>query len=122
VRAITDLEMPPDLRSALEETVQCIVEVARPRAVLLFGSYAEGRSHKQSDFDVIVIAETEDTGALTGDLYGALADLAVDRWDEFPPTDIVVLTPEEWDYEAQLPGLVCFRARRHGVVLYGQAA
>ena len=103
-------------------TIERIVEVASPRAVVLFGSFAEGRPHRHSDFDFIVIADAEDTGALTGDLYEALADLTDGRWGEFPPTDIIVLTPDEWEHEAQLPGLVCSRARRHGVVVYRQAA
>ncbi len=122
MKAATDLQMPPDVRALLDEALQRIIEIAQPRTVILFGSHAEGRAHKGSDFDFLVIADTDDTGKLEGDLYGAMADLAQGRWKEFPSVDIIVLTPAEYEHEVQLPGLTVWRARRHGVVLYGQAA
>ena len=117
-----DLQLPESLERALDETVRRIVEIARPQAVILFGSYAEGRAKAHSDFDFLVIADTDDTGSLATDLYVALAHLARGRWQDFPPCDVLVLTPEEWAYESELPGIVVWRARKHGVVVYGQAA
>jgi predicted nucleotidyltransferase len=122
MKAATDLQMPSDLRGLPDEALQRIVEIARPQAVILFGSHAEGRAHVGSDLDFLVIADTDETGKLEADLYGAMADLARGRWHEFPSVDIIVLTPAEYEYEAQLPGLTIWRVHRHGVVLYGQAA
>ncbi|MBM3472062.1 MAG: nucleotidyltransferase domain-containing protein [Armatimonadetes bacterium] len=122
MKAAADLQMSPDLRAVLDEALQRIIEVAQPQAVILFGSHAEGRARVGSDLDFLVIADTEETGKLEADLYGAMADLARGRWREFPSVDIIVLTPAEYEYEAQLPGLTIWRARRHGVVLYERAA
>jgi predicted nucleotidyltransferase len=122
MKSATELQMPPDLRKVLDEAVQRIVEIADPQAVILFGSHAEGRSHPHSDFDFVVIVDSERTREIEGDLYGALAELARDRWDDVPPMDIIVMTPQDWAYHVQLPGLLCFRIHRHGVVLHGQAA
>ena len=122
MKAATELSVPPELRKILDEAVERIVEIAGPQAIILFGSYAEGRSHPKSDLDLMVIVDSEQTGEIEGDLYGAMADLAKGRWDEVPSMDILVMTPQEWDYQVQLPGLLCFRIHRHGVVLHGQAA
>jgi hypothetical protein len=51
-----------------------------------------------------------------------MADLAHNRWDEVPTFDILAMTPDEWQEEAELPGLLCFGIRRRGVVLHGEAA
>ena len=122
MKAATDLQMPPEVRALLDQALERIVEVAQPQAVILFGSHAQGRAHPGSDFDFLVIVDTEEPGELEGNLYGAMAELARGRWHEFPSTDIIVLTPAQYEYEAQLPGLTIWRARRHGVILYGQAA
>lgn len=122
MRTITELQMPQDVRKLLDEAVQRIVELARPQAVILFGSHAEGRAHKGSDFDFLVVADTDNAGKLESDLYGAMANLAQGRWREFPSVDIIVLTPADYERQAQLPGLTIWRARQHGVVVYGGAA
>jgi predicted nucleotidyltransferase len=122
MKAATELSIPPDLREVLDEAVARIVEIVKPQAVILFGSHAEGRGGPRSDLDLMVIADVEDRGDTEGDLYEAMADPAEERRQDLPPIDILVLTPREWEYEAQLPGLLCFRIRRHGVVLHGQAA
>jgi predicted nucleotidyltransferase len=122
MKSATELRMPPDLRKVLDEAVERIVEIADPQAVILFGSHAEGRSHPHSDFDLMVIVDAENTRQIESDLYRVMDGLPEDPQQDVPPFDIIVMTPEEWEHEALLPGLVCFRARRHGVVLHGEAA
>jgi len=122
VRPAAELDIAPGLRNVLDEAVRRIVGIARPQAIVLFGSHAEGRGHRQSDVDLMVIADRSDTREVTGALYEAMADLAYGRWGDVPPFDILVMTPEEWRHEAELPGLLCFGIRRRGVILHGEAA
>jgi predicted nucleotidyltransferase len=117
-----ELQLPDSLRRALDETVRRIVEVARPQAVILFGSHAEGGARADSDLDFLVVTEAPDPSEVAQDLHLAMAELARGRTDTFPPADFVVLTPAEYEREAELPGLLVWRARRHGVVPYGHAA
>jgi len=117
-----ELELPESLRQALDEIVQRIVEIAQPQAVILFGSFAEGRAREHSDFDFLVITDAGDPSEIAVELHVAMARMARGHTEIYPPTDFIVLTPEEYEHEAQLPGLVVWRARRHGVTLYGQAA
>jgi predicted nucleotidyltransferase len=117
-----ELDLHPQLRGVLDEAVARIVEIAKPQAVILFGSHAEGHARPHSDFDLMVIADSENVREVEGDLYEAMADMAEDWGDQVPPIDIIVMTPKEWEHEVQLPGLLCFRIHRHGVVLHGRAA
>lgn len=111
-----------DVGEILHEAVRRIAQIARPEAVILFGSHAEGVPRENSDIDLVVVAETEDTGQLTEALYETIAELRRGRWDSTPPFDLVVLTPEEWEYEAGLPGLLMHSVSRSGVVVHGRAA
>ncbi|MBM3475489.1 MAG: nucleotidyltransferase domain-containing protein [Armatimonadetes bacterium] len=122
MKSATELQMPPDLRKVLDEAVARIVEIADPQAIILFGSHAEGRSHPKSDFDLMVIVDSQRTGEVLGDLYEAIADIRAEHDFGVPPVDIIAMTPQEWAYEVQLPGLVVWRAHRYGVVLHGQVA
>jgi predicted nucleotidyltransferase len=122
MKTASELQMSPELRKVLDEAVERIVEVAHPQAIILFGSHAEGRSHPQSDFDLMVIVDSERPGEIAGHLYGRLADMRTDLASGLPSFDIIAMTPDEWAYEAQLPGLTVWRAHRHGVVLHGQVA
>jgi len=115
-------DWPPQVAEALDEVVRRIVAAVRPEAVLVFGSRAEGRAGAHSDLDLLVIAETAAPGQATEDLYAIVADVRDGRWDEIPPFDVIVMTPDEWHHESQLPGQLAFRAKRHGVTVHGRAA
>src|SRR5260221_13650030 len=41
----------------VEQAVQRLVEAGRPRKVILFGSYVRGETHRDSDLDVLVVAD-----------------------------------------------------------------
>ncbi len=41
----------------LEEMTKTIVETAKPRKVVLFGSRARGNAHSESDIDILVIED-----------------------------------------------------------------
>jgi uncharacterized protein len=103
-----------------EETLRAATErlVAQfhPQRVILFGSQARGSADARSDVDLLVICpieppKAESRRALMVAMYRAL------RGVEFA-TDIVVLTPEEFERDRQIPGTVARPASREGRVLY----
>lgn len=84
----------------------------RPERVILFGSWARGESGPDSDLDLLVVLPFEEPRhqvAIT--LLMALADLPV-------PKDLIILRPEEWKRDKDLPGTVAYPAAREGVVIY----
>ena len=50
-------EMTPVTDALLEEITRAIVETAKPRKVVLFGSRARGNAHPESDIDILVIED-----------------------------------------------------------------
>lgn len=72
----------------IQEVADKIVKVYQPEKVILFGSYAWGMPTEDSDVDLFVIKETEDTRVLAREIDGFI----------FPrpfPMDIIVYKPEQ---------------------------
>ena|SRR5271157_1602925 len=102
-----------------EETLRLatdrLVEQFRPQRVILFGSQARGTADARSDVDLLVIcpfdSKWENRRTLMVAMYRALRGLEM-------ATDVVVLTPEEFERGRQIPGTVARPAWREGRVLY----
>lgn len=41
----------------VDQAVRRLVEAGRPRKIILFGSYVRGQTHRDSDLDVLVVAD-----------------------------------------------------------------
>ena len=100
----------------VEEAIRRIVEVSRPRMVILFGSYVRGTPHRNSDLDVLVV---------TGDTVTNPREESVRirrALREIPmPMDIVVVPWSRWEQFKDTPGLIYREARRTGKVVYESA-
>jgi len=73
----------------LPEAVERIVHELRPEKIILFGSYAYSKPTPDSDVDLLVIMQTQASGA---DRSWAVSRLLLPR--PFP-VDILVRTPQE---------------------------
>lgn len=89
-----------------------IVRGFKPVQILLFGSYARGDAHPQSDVDLLVVfSECANKRKTAVDIRRALADLPVCK-------DIIVTTPEELERQRDWIGSVLRSAQREGKILY----
>ncbi len=92
-----------------------LVEQFRPQRVILFGSQARGTADARSDVDLLVIcpfdSKWENRRTLMVAMDRALGGLGFAR-------DVLVLTPEEFERDRQIPGTVARPAWREGRVLY----
>jgi len=109
-------DLPEDLRGVLEEAVRRILEIASPRAIILFGSWAEGRSGEDSDVDILVVADADRPFQLAAALAEPVRAAVARR-----PVDVVVITPAQWDQLQHIPGQVVHEAAHYGVRLYEAA-
>lgn len=116
--AIEQLDISEDLRASLNEAVAQMVQAARPQAIVLFGSYAEGRAGSESDLDLLVVAPTDDRWRLAARLY-LLWHQMRRRLPDLPPADILVYTREQF-LDQLVVGFPAYQAARDGVLLYGQ--
>jgi predicted nucleotidyltransferase len=113
----TTLNLPPDLKEALDQAVAAIVEIAHPQLIILFGSWAEGTARADSDVDLLVVAETDERVRLGMALRRALRPLLGDR--DF---DLVITEQSDWPWARGIWGMIPAEADQHGVRLYERAA
>lgn len=79
----------PPVAKTLPQAVKKIAETLKPEKIILFGSYAYGNPTPDSDVDLLVIMETEES---IKDRYLTVGRLLRPR--QFP-VDIIVKTPQE---------------------------
>jgi predicted nucleotidyltransferase len=108
--------LPTEVKAKLDEAVRRIVSVADPQLIILFGSYAEGRGHEHSDLDLLVVAETDSWPSLSGRLREQLRPVLAPL-----KFDLLVYTPETWEWGRRIRGFVTRDADRKGIRLYETA-
>ena len=106
------------LRPVDEEVIQQvrdrIVEACDPEAVILFGSAAREETRGGSDIDLLVVTELPEGvnhREQASRLYGCFRNLLL-------PIDLVVRSPEHFDYEKRLLGMISNTADKEGVRIY----
>jgi predicted nucleotidyltransferase len=96
----------------IEELGKRIGEEFGAEKVILFGSYAQGTATKDSDVDLLVVAETS---LPARQRYGAVRRLLVNVPASF---DIIVKTPAEFDRWRSVVNHIAYFADKYGKVLY----
>jgi predicted nucleotidyltransferase len=96
----------------LKGVVKRLVDGFQPHRIILFGSQARQTADKRSDVDILVICPINGSRReLMVAMDRALKGLGIAR-------DIIVLTPEEFETDRQIPGTVARPAALEGRVLY----
>ncbi len=104
--------MAPVNQDVVADIVRRIVESAQPEKIILFGSRARGDARPDSDFDVLVIKESDEPRYRRSvPLYLALADLPVE-------VEVMVYTPQEVEEWSQVPQAFITTAVREGTTIY----
>ena len=92
--------------------VKRIVERFGPRRIVLFGSQATGHSTPDSDVDLLVVVRIPGRRLdLALEIRKTLRGLGVAK-------DVVVLTPDEFAAQKDIPGTIAYPAVHEGRVLY----
>jgi predicted nucleotidyltransferase len=101
-----------DLPEPIHEMTRRLVQMFRPDRIILFGSYARGTAHQDSDADLLIVLPLDGSRRQRAvDMERALAGLGT-------PKDLVLATPEELERDRNLPGTLIRSALTEGVVLY----
>lgn len=99
-------------KNIIDAATQRLVEGFDPERIILFGSQARGTADDRSDIDLLVITRlTRRRRVLMLEMDRALRGLGLAR-------DIVILTPEEFERDRQIPGTIARPAAQEGMTLY----
>jgi len=97
---------------SLQTAVQLLVEAARPRAIILFGSYARGTAGDKSDFDFLVIEDE------VKDRRGEIVRLLEVLEPHEIPADVFVASRRFYEEWKNVPGTMLYEAAREGKIVY----
>lgn len=102
----------------LEEIIRCVVEVASPERIILFGSAVRGEMGANSDVDLLVVKRGKfDCSHLLGEIYVHLHGVG-------QAVDVILVTPEQVERYRKAHSLIIAPALREGKEVYnnGQTA
>jgi predicted nucleotidyltransferase len=99
---------------AIQRMVRRIVRQFHPERVILFGSHARGNAGPDSDVDLLVVIPVE------GQKHKKQVQIRVALHDISVPKDIIVTTPEDFEWRKEIPGTIEYPAAREGRVLYAR--
>lgn len=99
----------------VETLVQRLIAAARPRKIILFGSYVRGEVGRDSDLDVVVVTgdDVENPRAESVRLRRCVRDVDM-------PVDILVVPVSTFNRLRNAPGLIYREACEHGRLAYDQ--
>lgn len=101
--------------AAIREMVRRIVRRFDPDKVILFGSYARGDAGPDSDVDLLIVMP------VAGSKREKAIEIGVALHDIPLPKDLIVTTPEEFEWRKDTIGTIEWPAWREGKVVYARA-
>jgi predicted nucleotidyltransferase len=117
-RPVTDWATlrPEVTEELLQGITQRIVEAFHPHKIILFGSYAYGTPHKDSDVDLFVIMDSDDT------MHDRIVKVYPIAKVPFLPMDVIVRTPEEVETRVAMGDFFVIEILEKGRILYARDA
>jgi predicted nucleotidyltransferase len=99
----------------IREMVARIVRQFRPDKIILFGSHARGSAGPDSDVDLLIVMP------VVGSNRQKAIEIGVALHDIRVPKDLIVVTPEEFEWRKDTIGTIEWPAWREGKVVYARA-
>jgi predicted nucleotidyltransferase len=101
-----------NINNDMDEIIRRIVEVARPKQVILFGSAARGTTSPHSDLDFLIVKSGRyNSRKVAGAIYMRMRGIA-------QAIDLVIVTPKQVEEYRNSPFSVIYPAMREGRVMY----
>lgn len=98
--------------ATIQEAVRLLMKAARPKKIILFGSYARGEAREDSDLDFLIVeAEVKSRRKEMVRLRRVLSPLRI-------PVDVLVTTERIFQEWADTAGTVLCEAAQAGRVMY----
>ena len=98
----------------IQRMVNRIVKEFQPERIILFGSHARGEGGPDSDVDLLVVMKVE------GSRRDKAIEIGVALHDVRIPKDILVTTPEDFEWRKEIAGTIERPAAMTGKTLYAK--
>lgn len=97
----------------VDSAIRKIIEVGRPKRIILFGSYVRNAHSRNSDVDFLVVVgdDVENPRRESVRIREALGEILM-------PMDILVVPDSKWERMKETPGLIYREALKTGEVVY----
>lgn len=106
--------LPKKNSSQIRRIVRRVVSQFSPERIILFGSYARGTAGPNSDIDLLIVMPVKGSVRRKAVEIGvALHDIAIAK-------DLIVVTPQEFNWRKDVMGTIEWPAVREGKVLYAR--
>ena len=105
----------PSRAAQIRRMAARIVRRFRPDKIILFGSQARGDAGPDSDVDLLIVMP------VSGSKRRKAVEIGVALHDFRIPKDLIVVTPEEFEWRKDTLGTIERPAWREGKVLYARA-
>lgn len=100
-------------KKEVEKIINQIVKKYKPEKIILFGSFASGKTKENSDVDLLVIKKTKDR--FTTRLF-KIAEIIKSSLG----TDILVYTPKEWKSALEEENYFIEEINKKGKLVYAK--
>jgi predicted nucleotidyltransferase len=104
------------INQKIDAMVRRIVERFKPFKIILFGSYAKGNAGLDSDVDLLIVMPVR------GSRHKKAVEIGVALHDIDVAKDVIVVTPEDFEWRKDVIGTIEWPAVREGRVLYAKSA
>lgn len=103
-------------QAQIDEIVRILVSECQPEKIILFGSYAQGTAHEDSDLDLAIVKETDLPGFKRPIEFQKALRAKGQRW--LFGMDILVFTPEEVEAYKNSRSSIIHEILQTGKMLY----
>ena len=104
------------VQSDIREAKRRLVAKFHPQRIILFGSQARGSAHPRSDIDLLVVLPYQ------GNRRRLFIEMDRTLRGIEQAFDLIIRTPEQFDYNREVPGFVDRYASKEGKVIYARRA
>lgn len=97
----------------VDTAIQRIIEVGNPLKVILFGSFVEGKTDRNSDIDILIVTrdDVKNPRKESVRIRRLLRGISM-------PMDILAIPQQQWNQVKNQPGLIYREAETKGRVVY----